>query len=73
MVVAYGTKSETLYTTGGCMNLAAVDKSASNSSLWNNRLGHMSAKGMKMLAVKGVLEGLKSVDMGSYGSYVMSK
>ena len=33
MVVARGTKSETLYTTAGCMNIAVVAESASNSSL----------------------------------------
>ena len=49
MVVARDTKSRTLYTTAGCMNITAVAKSASNSSLWHNRLGHMSGKGMKML------------------------
>ena len=41
MVVVRGTKSKTLYTTVGCMNMVAVAESASNSSLWHNRLGHM--------------------------------
>ena len=72
-VVARGSKSEILYTTAGCMNVAAVAESASNSSLWHNRLGHMSVKGMKTLAAKGVLEGLKSVDVGRCENYVMSK
>ena len=48
MMVACGTKSGTLYTTAGCLNIASVAESASNSSLWHNRLGHMSVKGMKM-------------------------
>ena len=73
MVVARGTKSGTLYTTIGCMNIAAVAESASNLSLWHNRLGHMSVKGMKMLAAKGVLEGLKYVDVGPCENCVMSK
>ena len=73
MVVARGLKSGTLYTTAGCMNIAAVAESASNSSLWHNRLGHMSVKEMKMLAAKGVSEGLKSVDVGRCGNCVMSK
>ena len=73
MVVARGTKSRTLYTTAGCINMAVVDEGASGSCLWNNRLGHMSAKGMKMLVGKGALAGLESVDMGLCGSCVMAK
>lgn len=73
MVVAHGIKSGTLYTTARCMNMVVVAESASNSSLWHNRLGHMSVKGMKMLAVIGVLEGLKSVDVGRCENCVMSK
>ena len=53
MVVARGTKSGTLYTTAGCINMAAVAEGASGSCLWHNRLGHMSTKGMKMLVAKG--------------------
>ena len=33
VVVARDTKSGTLYTTVGCMNIAAIAESASNSSL----------------------------------------
>ena len=73
MVVARGTKSGTLYTTAGCMNRAVVAESASNSSIWHNRLGHMSVKGMKMSAAEEVLEGLKSVDMSPCENCVMSK
>ena len=54
-------------------HVAAVAESASNSSLWYNRLGHMSVKGMETLAAKGVLECQKSVDVGRYENYVMSK
>ena len=73
MVVAHGIKSRTLYTTAGCMNMVVGAESASNSSLWHNRLGHMSVKGMKMMAAKGVLEGLKSIDVGRCENCVMSK
>ena len=72
-VVARGSKSGTLYPTTGCMNIAVVAESASNLSLRHNRLEHMSAKGMKRLAAKGVSEGLKSVDVGRCENYVMSK
>ena len=44
--------------------MAAVAEGASGSCLWQNRLGHMSTKGMNMLVAKGALEGLNSVDMG---------
>ena len=72
-VVARGSKSGTLYTTTRCMNIDVVAESALNSSLRHNRLEHMSAKGMKRLAAKGVLEGLKSVNVGRCENYVMSK
>ena len=71
IVVARGTKSGTLYTTAGCMNMVDVAESASNSSLWHNWLGHMSVKGMKM--PEGVLERLKSVDMSPCENCVVSK
>ena len=73
MVVAHGTKSGTLYTTAGCINMGAVAEGASGSCLWHNRLGHMSTKGIKMLVAKGALEGLKSIDMGLCESSVMGK
>ena len=74
MVVARGTKFETLYTTAECINMTvAAAESASNSSLWHNRLGHMSVKEMKMLTAKEALEGLKSVDMGLCESCVIGK
>ena len=72
-IVARGSKSGTLYTTVGCMNIAAIAESASNSSLRHNRLEPMSAKGMKRLAAKEVLEGLKSANVGRCENYVMSK
>ena len=71
MVIARDTKSRTLYTTTGCINMTTIAERASNSSLWHNRLEHMSVKGMKMLTTKGVLEGLKSVDMGLCESCVV--
>ena len=39
MVVARDTKSGTLYTIAGCINMAAVAEGASGSCLWHNRLG----------------------------------
>ena len=73
MVIAHSTKSETLYTTAGCIKMAVVAEGASSSCLWHNRLGHMSAKGMKILVAKEALEGLKSVDIGLCESCDMGK
>ncbi|KAF3634927.1 putative disease resistance RPP13-like protein 3-like isoform X1 [Capsicum annuum] len=58
MVVARGTRIGTLYTTVGCINMVVVAEGAFDSCLWHNRLGHISAKGMKMLAAKRALEGM---------------
>ena len=55
------------------MNITVVAESASNSSMWHNRLDHMRVKGMKTLVAKVLLEGLKSVDMSPCENYVMSK
>ena len=73
MVVVRGTKYRTLYTTAGCINMTVVAEVASGSYLWHNKLGHTSAKGMKMLVAKRALEGLKYVDMGLCESCVMGK
>ena len=53
--------------------MVVVAEGASSSCLWHNRLGHMSAKGMKMLVAKEALEGLKSVDIGLCESCDMGK
>ena len=53
--------------------MATVAESSSGSCLWHIRLGHISAKGMKMLVAKVVLEGLKYVDIGLCESCVMGK
>ena len=72
-VVAHGTKSGTLYTTAGCINMAIVAEGASDSCLWHIILRQMSAKEMKMLVAKGALEGLNSVNMGLCEICVMGK
>ena len=42
----------------------SVANSLVDSKLWHRRLGHMSEKGMKLLASKGKLADLKSVNVG---------
>ena len=50
--------------------IAAVD---SDTTLWHNRLGHMSEKGMKVLHSKKVLPSLKCVNMDFYKSCMYGK
>ena len=44
-----------------------------NASLWHNRLGHMSEKGMKILHCNGSLPNLKELDIGFCEDYVYGK
>ena len=47
--------------------MAVVAEGDFGSCLCHNRLGHMSANGMKMLVAKRAYDVLKSVDMGVWG------
>lgn len=53
--------------------MVVIAEGASGSCLCHNKFEHMTAKGMKMLAVKGALEMLKSVDLGLFENCVMGK
>ena len=64
MIVAQGRKVGTLYMTSESRDIISVADSSVDSKLWHRRLGHMSEKGMKLLASKGKLSDLKSVDVG---------
>ena len=44
-----------------------------DTTLWYNRLGHMSEKGLKVLHSKKVLSGLKCVNMDFYEICVYGK
>ena len=44
-----------------------------DTTLWHNRLGHMSEKGMKVLHSKKALPGLKCVNMDFCESCVYGK
>ena len=57
MVVAHDTKSGTLYTTIGCINMAIVVECASGSCMWHNRHGHMRAKKNEDICCKGGIRG----------------
>ncbi|KAJ0436933.1 putative RNA-directed DNA polymerase [Helianthus annuus] len=51
----------------------AMTTSPSPSTLWHNRLGHMSEKGLKMLAQKGKFPDLKKVETELCESCVLGK
>ena len=52
IMVVRDIESETLNTTAGSINMAAIADSASSQNLWHNGLRHMSVKGMKMMVVE---------------------
>ena len=64
MIVAQGRKVGTLYMTSESRDTISIADSSVDSKLWHRRLGHMSEKGIKLLASKGKLPDLKSVDVG---------
>ena len=62
MVIARGRKRGTLYmveVTDSEVN--AIEEEEKTSTLWHQRLGHLSEKGMKILASKGSIPDLKKV------------
>ncbi|XP_028063228.1 uncharacterized protein LOC114266527 [Camellia sinensis] len=63
MVVARGQKEGTLYMTTNNRNAIAVAGEKEDSNLWHQRLEHMSQKEMTVMASKGKLSNLKSVDI----------
>ena len=72
-MIARGKKSSTLYMTVEPGDVAAVAAGNDNASLWHNRLGHMSQKGMKELLSKEKLPELKNVHFDICESCVMGK
>ncbi|KAJ4736375.1 Transposon Ty1-NL2 Gag-Pol polyprotein [Rhynchospora pubera] len=63
LVVARGTKTSTLYLINSSVPLVAVAGAKADPNLWHKRLGHMSDKGMKVLASKELLPTMKSVEI----------
>ena len=53
--------------------MVAVAAGNDDASLWHNRLGHMSKKGMKELLSKGTLSELKNVHFDMCESRIMGK
>ena len=72
-MIARGKKRRTLYMTTESGDVAAVAAGNDDASLWHNRLGHMSQKGMKELLSKGKLPELKNVHFDICESCIMGK
>ncbi len=49
MIIAQGTKNETLYTTTDGCGLAAMAEGKEDPNLWHQKFGHMSSQGLKCL------------------------
>lgn len=66
LVIARGWKKGTLYMVELPTNEvnSVGDDAGQCSTLWHQRLGHMSEKGMKMLVSKGKIPELKEVEVG---------
>ena len=73
MVIARNSKMDILYITANDKDIVTVANSAKDSKVWHCRLGHMSEKGMKIMAVKGKLGDLKSIDIGLCEDCIMGK
>ena len=74
LVVARGEKRGTLYIVEKSRyEVNVVANEIDLSTLWHQRLGHMSEKGMKLLAFKGKIPEIKNVEVGFYEPCVLGK
>ena len=75
MVVARSHKKGTLYMVEVPVDdvNATVGEDAGSSTLWHQRLRHMSEKGMKEMVSKGRISGLEKVTVGFYEPCVLGK
>ena len=74
LVVARGEKRGTLYIVEqSSYEVNAVDNDIDSSTLWHQRLGHMSEKGMKLLVSKGNIPEMKNVEVGFCEPRVLGK
>ena len=73
MVIARGSKMGTLYMTANDKDIVAAANLVEDSKIWHYRLRHMSEKGLKIMATKGKLGDLKSIDIGLCKDYIMGK
>ena len=73
MMVARGQKEGTLYLTKNICNIIDNVGIQDDAVIWHSRLGHMSEKGMKVLHSKGLLPGMKHVDVGFCEDCILGK
>ena len=73
MVIARGKKRSILYMTTEPGDVAAVATGNDDASLWHNRLGHISQKGMKEFLLKEKLPKLKNIHFDMCESCIMGK
>ena len=72
LIVARGKKRGSLYMIAD-EDMVAVTEAVNNSTMWHQRLGHMSEKGMKLMEAKGKLSSLKHVDVGACEHCILGK
>ena len=72
-MIARGKKRNTLYMTTEPDDVVAIATGNDDASLWHNRLGHMSQKGMKELLSKEKLPELKNVHFDICESCITGK
>ena len=72
LVVARGKKRGSLYMIVD-EDMVTVTETDNNSTMWHQRLGHMSEKGMKLMVAKGKLSSLKHVDVGACEHCILGK
>ena len=73
IVIARGNKRSTLYMTMESGDVVVITVGNDDASLWHNRLGHMSQKGMKELLSKWKLPELKNVHFDMCESCIIGK
>ena len=73
MIIAQEKKRSTLYMIIELAHVVVVTAANDDTSLWHNKLGHISQKRMKKLLSKGKLPELKNVHFDMCESYIMGK
>lgn len=73
-VVVKDSMVDTLYLLTNILNYSMnIVSTGESASIWHNRFGHMSERGMKILHSRNLLPNLKEVDMGFYEDCVYGK
>ena len=73
MIVAHGKKEGTLYMTSSSAASISISTSELDVTVWHQRLGHMSKKGMNSMPSKDELLGLKFINLDFCEDYVYKK